>query len=95
MNGLLNFGMKILDTHAEAIETEFAENFEMRAVRDAGVDFDAEFGIGCEREAFAREGEEVFDLFGREISRSATAPVKLHDRTGTRDGEADAIDFLF
>ncbi len=85
-------GMKILDAHAEAVETEFAKSFEMIAAGDARIDFDADFGVGRESEVLAREAEEVFDLRGSEIGGSAAAPVELHDGTIPRDAAADVLD---
>ena len=46
---------------------------------DARIDFDADFGVGCEMEMFACEAEEIFDLLGRQIRWSAAAPMKLDD----------------
>lgn len=94
MNRFLDFGMEILNAHAEAVETEFAKNFEVRAAGDAGIDFDADLGIGRKREVFTREGEEVFNLFGSKVGRCAAAPVELHHGAQAGDGEADAIDFF-
>lgn len=65
----------------------------MFATRDAGIHFDADFGVGSESEVFAGEAEEVFDLRRRQISGSAAAPVKLHDRAITGNAAADVLDF--
>ena len=79
MDGFLHFGMKILNAHAQAVEAETAQGFEMLAAGDARIDFDADFGVGREGEALAGEAEEIFHLRGREIGGRAAAPVELHD----------------
>jgi len=93
MNCFLNERMKILDAHAEAVETELAESFEMLAAGDAGIDFDADFSVGRESEMFAREAVQIFDLRRSEIGGSAAAPVELDDRAIFGDATADALRF--
>ena len=54
MDGLLHLRVEILDAQAQAVEAEAAQAFEMLAAGDAGVDFDADLGVGREGEALAR-----------------------------------------
>jgi len=65
----------------------------MLAGGDAGVDFDADFGVGSEREMLAGVAEEILDLGGREIGGSAAAPMKLNDGTLAGDVLTDAGQF--
>ena len=48
--------MKILNAHAEAVETQFAEGFKVFAAGDAGVDLDADFSVGGEFGETGTEG---------------------------------------
>src|SRR5262249_39608246 len=95
MNRFLYFRMKILNTHAKAIEAEAAQNFQMVAIRNARVHFNTEFGVGSKGKAVPRERKQLFDLLRSEIGWCATAPVELHDRTRAGNAKADAIDLLF
>src|ERR1700730_16982625 len=61
----------------------------------AGVDFDADFGVGGEGESFAGVGEKIFDLLGRKIGGGATAPMELRDLALTGDTFADVVNFVF
>lgn len=85
--------MKILNAHAQAIEAELAESFQMIERGDARIDFDADFGVGRKSEMLASEAEEIFDLRGREIRGSAAAPMELGDRALASNGAADAPGF--
>src|ERR1700680_1917781 len=84
--------MEILDAHAEAVETEFAEGFEVFARRDTRIDFDADFGVGREREVIPGEAEKVFDLRRSQIGGSAAAPVELHHGAVAGNAAADMFD---
>src|SRR5882672_9040390 len=94
MNRLLHLGLEVLDAHAETVEAQLAESFEMLAGSYAGIDFDADFTVGIEMEMLFREGEEILDLLGREVGGCAAAPVELDDRTIFRNAAADALHFL-
>ena len=87
--------LEILDAHGEAIETHATKSFEVGAGSDARIDLDTDFGIKGEREALARVGEKIVDLFGREISRGAAAPMELRYGTIAANTTRDTIDFLF
>ena len=65
----------------------------MFAAGDAGVDFDADFGIGGEGEVGAGDAEEVFDLRRSQIGGSAAAPVELDYWAIFGNAAADAGDF--
>ena len=94
MNGLLHLGLEILDAHAEPVESQAAQRFEMRAIGDARIDFDADFGVRREREALARVHEKVFHLRGREIGGRAAAPVELDHAAVFRNPAGHVLDFL-
>src|SRR5207248_9206568 len=95
MNCFLYFGMKILDAHAQAIETQLAQRFEVCARSDAGINFDADFTVWCEMKMLAREFEQVLNLLRGKIRRRAAAPVELHDRSIFRNAAADAFRLAF
>ncbi len=94
MNSLLYLGMKILDAHAEPVEAEPAECFEVRPGSHARVDLDADFGLFRKMEALASRAEEVLNLFGRQIGWSSSAPVKLNHGPFARHASAHAPHFL-
>ena len=94
VDGLLHLGLEILNAHAETVESELAKSFEVLAGSYAGVDFDADLAVGVKMEMVLCEGEEVFDLLGREVGRCAAAPMELNDRAIPGDAAADALHFL-
>src|SRR6266403_875581 len=94
VDGLLDFGLEVLNAHAETVETELAQRFEVGAGSDTRVNLDANLAIGVELKVFFRESEEILDLFGRQIGWRAAAPVELHDGTILRDAAADAFHLL-
>ena len=57
VDGFLHVSVKILDAHAEAVEAELAESFQMLARGDARVNLDADFRVWCEMEMRARESK--------------------------------------
>src|SRR5882762_624521 len=67
----------------------------MRAGSYAGVDLDANLAVEIEVEMFLCEGEEVLDLLGCQVGRSAAAPVELDYGAILGDAAADAFHFLF
>src|SRR5713226_9572819 len=91
---LLHLGMKILDAHAEPVEAEPAECFQVRPRGHARVDLDADFGVLRKSEALASGAEEVFYLFRRQISWRSSAPVKLNHGPFARHAAADALHFF-
>ena len=94
MDGLLHLGLKILNAHAEAVESEATQSFQMRAAGDTRVDFNSDFGVRRKKESLARVCEEVFELRGRKIRGSAAAPVELNYRAFARNHSRDVVDFL-
>src|SRR4029077_4311332 len=46
VNGLLHVGMEVLDSHAQAIESQAAQSLEVLARSDARVDFNTDFRVG-------------------------------------------------
>src|SRR5260370_32657414 len=92
---LLDVGMEILNTHAEAIETQLAESFKMRAGGYARVDLDANLAVEIEVEMFLCKGEEILDLLGCQVGWSAAAPMELDYGAILGDAAADAFHFLF
>ncbi len=83
MNRLLHLRLKILNAHAEAVEAEPPQSFQVRAICDARIDFNSNFGVRRERKSLARVTEEIFHLRGSEIRGRAAAPVKLNHRRGS------------
>ena len=77
MNRFLHLGLEILNAHAQAVEAQAAQRFQMRAIGDARVDLDSDFRIRRERKTLARVAEKIFHLRGRQIRGRAAAPVKL------------------
>src|SRR5258707_4015719 len=67
----------------------------MRAGSYAGVDLDANLAVEIEVEMLLCEGEEVLDLLGCQVGRSAAAPVELDYGAILGDAAADAFHFLF
>src|SRR5437763_14099430 len=78
-NSLLNQRVKILDAHADAIESGAAQRPAMLAAGHARINFDAHFGSVGKSESLAYVAAKRFDLTGREVSRRAAAPVQLLD----------------
>src|SRR5690348_6169583 len=95
VNGFLDFGVEILDAHAEAIEAEAAKGLDVSAGGDTRIDFDADFGVGRERKMSASKREKVFDLRRRKIGGSAAAPVELDNGTRARHAASNASNFFF
>src|SRR5207237_8641904 len=94
VDGLLDFSLKVLNAHAEAVEAELAESFEMCAGGDAGVDFDANLAVGVKMEMLFGEREQILDLLGRQIGWSAADPVEMQEGTRLGDAAADALHLL-
>src|SRR6267378_4331644 len=67
----------------------------MRAGSYAGVDLDANLAVEGEVEMFLCEGEEILDLLGCQVGRSAAAPEELDYVAILGDASADAFHFLF
>ena len=93
MDRLLNLGLKILNAHAEAVESQAPQSLEVRAIRDAGINFDSDFGVGREGESLARVAEKIFHLRGSKIGRRATAPMELNYGALFRNPSADVFNF--
>jgi hypothetical protein len=51
-----------VDSHAQTIESQAAQGFQMRATSDARVNLDADLRVGRERKTLARVAEKVFHL---------------------------------
>ncbi len=95
VHGFLHFGMEVLNAHAETVEAELAEGFEMLAGGYAGIDLDAYFTFGVEMEMLFGECEQVFDLCRCEVGWSAAAPMELDHGTIFGDAAADALHLPF
>src|SRR5260370_712130 len=83
--------MEILNAHAEAVEAKLAERFAMLPKSDARVDLDANLTVGVEMEMLFGACEQILDLCGRQVGRSAAAPMKLDHGAILRDAAADAL----
>src|SRR5712692_4566662 len=67
----------------------------MRAGSYSGVDLNANLAVEIEVEMFLCEGEEILDLLGCQVGRSAAAPVELDYGAILGDAAADTFHFLF
>src|SRR4029077_13619754 len=85
--------MKILNTHAETIEAQATQSFEMFAVGDPGIDLDTDFRVRRKIKMLARESKQIVKLLRGEISRGAAAPMKLHHRAIARHCSSYMFDF--
>src|SRR6266851_7016930 len=88
---LLHIGVEVLNAHAETVEAELAQSFEVLAGGYTRVDFDTNLAVGVEMEMLFRECEEILDLLGGEVGWRATAPMELDDRAIFRNAAADAL----
>ena len=57
MNRFLHLGLKILNAHAQAVEAEATQGFQMRAIGDARVNLDSNLRIRRERKTLSRVAE--------------------------------------
>ena len=62
VDGLLHFGVKVLDADAHAVKAEAAEVVHGFAADFAWVDFDGVFAVGQEVEVAADHGEDAVEL---------------------------------
>src|ERR1700751_2571848 len=83
--------MEILNSHAQAIESQAPQRFQVRARSHPRIDFDAYFRVGCERKARTNSSEQVLDLFRCQIRGRSAAPMKLHDLALFRNASADPL----
>src|SRR5713226_9762389 len=67
----------------------------MRAGSYAGVDLNANLAVEIEVEMFLCEGEEILDLLGCQVGRSAAAAVELDYGAFLVVAAADSFHFLF
>jgi len=93
MDCLLHPLIEILNAHAETVESQPPQRFEVRAAGDARVHFDADFGVRREGKALASVAEKLFHLCGSEIRRRAAAPVKLGHGAFFGDHWSDVLNF--
>ena len=94
MNRLLHFVLKILNAHAQPVEPEPPQSFQMRAAGHARIDFDSDLGVRSERKPLACVSEEVFHLRRSQIRGSSATPVKLNHTAFLRNPTANVLDFL-
>jgi hypothetical protein len=93
MNCRLHLRMEVLDAHAQAIEAQAAQCFQMRQRGDPRIDFDSDLRVGRKSEAFRSVAEELFHLFRGQVRWSAASPVELHDWAVAGNESADVVDF--
>src|SRR5467141_4570472 len=91
MHRLLHIGMEVLNAHAQTVEAELAQGFEMLAGGYARVDLYAYFTVGVEMKVLFGECEQILDLFGSQVRWRAAAPMELHHGAILRDAAADAL----
>src|SRR5438552_3837107 len=94
MNRFLHIGMEILNSHAQAIETEAPQGLEVFARSYSRINLDSNLGAGgkCKPGAYGRK--QIFNLLGSQIGGGAAAPMKLNDLAPLRDAATDTIQFL-
>src|SRR5277367_6523834 len=95
MNRFLHLGLKILDAHAEAVEAEAAQGFQMSAIGNARINLDADLRVWGEGKSLARVAEQIFHLRGSQIGGRSATPVKLNHGTVLRNALADMLDLAF
>src|SRR6266478_7647235 len=91
VHSLLHIGMEVLNTHAETVEAELAQSFEVLAGGYTRVDFDTNLAVGVEMEMLFSECEEILDLLGCQVGWRAAAPMELDYGAILRDALADAL----
>src|SRR6516165_8772460 len=94
MDGLLDILLEILDAHAEAVEAHLANLFHMGARGNARINLNTNFSVAGKRETLARVGEEILNLFRREVGGSAAAPMELDDLAFARNALRHTVDFF-
>src|SRR5262249_42922486 len=91
MDGLLHKRIEVLNAHADTVEAETTKDAAMLFSCHAWIDLDADLGRLRKREAGRDVRIKTFDLFGRKVSRRASAPVQLLDLATAIDLGADPI----
>ena len=91
MHRFLHIGVEVLNAHAETVEAELAQSFEMLAGGYARVDLDAYFTVGVEMKVLFGECEQILDLIGCQVRWRAAAPMELDHGAILRDAAADAL----
>ncbi len=79
MHRFLHLGVEILDPHRDPVEPQAAQRAQLVRAGDARVDLDPDFGVGRQREPFARVLEELLELRGVQVGRGPASPVQLDD----------------
>src|SRR6267142_1952978 len=87
--------MEVLNAHAQPIEAEAPQSFQVLAGRHSRIDFNSNLGPGGERKPGAHRGKQIFDLLWSQIRRGAATPMKLNDLALLRNAAAHSIQFLF
>src|SRR6267378_5559045 len=85
MHRLLHIGVEVLNAHAETVEAELAQSFEMLAGGHARVDLYAYFTVGVKMKVLFGECEQILNLFGCQVRWRAAAPMELNHGTILRD----------
>src|SRR5262249_17150193 len=91
MDSLLHKRIEVLNAHADAVEAQTTKDAAMLFSCHAWIDLDADLGRLRKREARRDVRIKTFDLFGRKISRRASAPVQLLDVATAIDLGTDPI----
>ena len=64
MDGGLHFRVKVLNPHAQAVESQFAQRFQVRPGSHAGIDLDPDFRVGRKLKMLSGEFKQIRNLFG-------------------------------
>ncbi len=84
--------MKILNPHAQPVESQLAQRFQVRLRRHPRIDLDPDLRVRRKFKPLGRKPEKLFHLPGHQIRRRPAAPVKLHHRPFARHKPADVLD---
>src|SRR5262249_24113331 len=83
--------MKILNAHAQPVESQATQCLQVFARCHPRIDFDAHLSIRRKCEELARRAKQVFDLRRHQLRWCSAAPMKLHYLPIPRNAAAYAL----
>src|ERR1700752_487554 len=83
--------MEVLNAHAEPIESQAPQAFQVSPRRNTQINLDSDFCVFREAEVVTSDSEQVLNLLRRQIRGSAAAPMKLYDLSIARNATADPL----
>ena len=75
IDGLLDFGVEVLDSHAATIESNIPQGLKVLAGQLARVDFDANLGVAGEIKLIVNQAAQSTDLVRIEVGRRPPSPM--------------------